>query len=128
MAVDERSRRALFQRLAEVLGHEEASTLMEHLPPVGWGDVATRRDLDALAGATKRDLDVLAERNEFEHQALRKEMDARFEQNRLEHEALEHRLTATFHRELAAQTRTYLFATVGAVISVGGLAVAAARF
>jgi hypothetical protein len=116
MPVDERSRHALFRRLSEVLGDEEASTLMEHLPAVGWADVATKRDLDALA-----------ERNDLEHQALRKEMGARFEQNRLEHEALEHRLTATFHRELAAQTRTFVLATLGSVVSVGGLAVAAAR-
>jgi hypothetical protein len=98
MAVDERSRHALFRRLVEVLGDQEASTLMEHLPPVGWGDVATRRDLDALS-----------------------------ESNRLEHEALEHRLLAAFHREIVAQTRTFYLATIGAVISVGGLAVAAAR-
>jgi hypothetical protein len=84
---------------------------------VGWADVATKRDLDALA-----------ERNRLKHEAFLKDMDARFEQNRLEHEALEHRLMAMFHRELAAQTRRFLLATIGALISVGGLAVAAARF
>jgi hypothetical protein len=48
MALDERSRRALYLRLEEALGADEADTLMEHLPPVGWADVATRRDLDML--------------------------------------------------------------------------------
>ena len=46
MTITDESRFHLHQRLAEVLGQEEASTLMEHLPPVGWADVATRRDLD----------------------------------------------------------------------------------
>lgn len=31
-----------------VLGPEDATTLIERLPPVGWADVATKRDLDAL--------------------------------------------------------------------------------
>ncbi|HZJ26139.1 MAG TPA: hypothetical protein VFF40_03845 [Acidimicrobiia bacterium] len=54
MTIDERTRRELYLRLEAVLGVVEAETLMEHLPPVGWADVATRRDLDAL-------------RNEMEH-------------------------------------------------------------
>jgi hypothetical protein len=30
----------------EVLGHEQATVLMEHLPPTGWGDLARTRDVD----------------------------------------------------------------------------------
>ncbi len=60
MAISEESRYHLYQRLEEVLGVEEAATLMEHLPPVGWADVATKRDLDAFGDATKRDIDALA--------------------------------------------------------------------
>ncbi len=49
MALDERARHELFLRLEQALGPESAETLMELLPPVGWADVATKRDLDALA-------------------------------------------------------------------------------
>jgi hypothetical protein len=46
MGIDERTRHQLFLRLENVLGPEEATTLMEHLPPVGWADVVTKHDLD----------------------------------------------------------------------------------
>jgi len=48
MALDERARHELFLRLEQVRGAGSAETLMELLPPVGWADVATKRDLDAL--------------------------------------------------------------------------------
>jgi len=48
MVVDERSRHELYRRLEEVLGAEAATTLIEHLPPVGWADVATKHDLVGL--------------------------------------------------------------------------------
>jgi hypothetical protein len=59
MAVDEQSRHQLYQRLEVVLGEEATTTLMEHLPPIGWADVATKADLDNLRAATKTDLDNL---------------------------------------------------------------------
>lgn len=46
MALDERSRHELHLRLERSLGPEAAATLMEMLPPTGWADVVTKRDLD----------------------------------------------------------------------------------
>lgn len=46
MAINERSRHGLYLKLEQVLGPDEATTLMEHLPPVGWADVATKHDLE----------------------------------------------------------------------------------
>lgn len=57
MAITDESRFQLHERLQAVLGREEATTLMEHLPPVGWADVATKHDLDQQSILTKRDLD-----------------------------------------------------------------------
>lgn len=48
MTVDDRSRLELHRRLSEVIGAEGADTLMAHLPPVTWQDVATKQDLGVL--------------------------------------------------------------------------------
>jgi hypothetical protein len=48
MAVSEYERTQLFNRFEEHMGTERATTMMNLLPPVGWGDVATRRDLEQL--------------------------------------------------------------------------------
>ncbi|MGH9228811.1 MAG: hypothetical protein ACRD07_08785, partial [Acidimicrobiales bacterium] len=92
MVVDERSRHALYRRLEEVLGPEAATTLIEHLPPVGWADVATRHD---VAGLEQR-------------------MELRFARIEERFNAMDHRLTAVtsdvradFERELRAQTTTF---------------------
>lgn len=46
MAVTEERRHRLYSKFEELIGAEDASTMMELVPPVGWGDVATKRDLD----------------------------------------------------------------------------------
>ncbi len=134
MVLDERARHELFLRLEQALGAVSAATLMEMLPPVGWADVATKRDLDALEQrmelrfvATQRDLGALEQRMELRFDAV----DHRFE-------ALEHKLLAAFRAELlgavtaqtsvfAAQTRTLVLANLGAVLSMAGLAFGAAK-
>ncbi|MGI8425112.1 MAG: hypothetical protein ACR2M4_00625 [Actinomycetota bacterium] len=70
MAVDERSRHALHTKLQKVLGEEEAVTMMELVPPVGWGEVATKRDLDDLR-SDFRDL-----KSDFRE--LRRHIDSQF--------------------------------------------------
>jgi hypothetical protein len=49
MAITEAGRHRMYGRLEAVLGQEDAAMLMEHLPPVGWADVATKRDLEVVA-------------------------------------------------------------------------------
>lgn len=58
MAVNETRRHALGVKAREVLGVDDGETLMELLPPVGWGDVARKSDLEALRLATKSDIEA----------------------------------------------------------------------
>ncbi len=102
MAIDERSRHRLYLRLEEVLGTEEATVLMEHLPPVGWADVATKRDVDL--GLTQ----------------LEERMELRFQ-------ALEYKLMAAFESGLRAQARTFMFFTASFGVSLAGAVIAAAK-
>jgi CRISPR/Cas system type I-B associated protein Csh2 (Cas7 group RAMP superfamily) len=142
MVLDERSRHELYLKLEQVLGPEPAQTLMEHLPPVGWADVATKRDLDQLAALTKRDLDQLEERVDQRFKALEERMGLRFQalEERMElrfqaveeridlrGEALEHKVTAALKGELATQTRTVVFAVLGSVLGSTSLSLLAAR-
>ena len=48
MAVDEARKHRLFNRLEEVLGSEDAATLMEIVPSMDWSTVATKSDLEVL--------------------------------------------------------------------------------
>ena len=78
MVIDERARHVLHKRLEEILGPEEAATLMEHLPPVGWADVATKRDLDQSQAATKRDIEHLQDATKRDLEVLEARISATF--------------------------------------------------
>ncbi len=48
MALNERTRHLVHEEAKRTWKEEAADTLMEMLPPVGWADVATKHDIDAL--------------------------------------------------------------------------------
>ena len=101
MALDERARHELFLRLEQALGPESAETLMELLPPVGWADVATKRDLDALENQLLAGFrgELLAQSN-----AISARIDA-----------------------INGQLQTLIIANLGAVVSVAALAFGIAK-
>jgi len=113
MAVDERSRHELFTQLERVLGVGAATTLLEHLPPSGWSDVATTRDLDQLEL----------------RMGLR--FDARFEAVDARIDAAKQETIAAFRGELVSaittQTRTMIFTMAGAVVSLAAVALSVVR-
>jgi hypothetical protein len=98
MVVDERARHRLYQKLEQVLGSEEATVLMEHLPPMGWGEVATKADLGQLE----------------------QRMSLRLE-------ALEHKLTARFESALRQQTRTFMIFIASFGVSLAGAVIGGAK-
>ena len=60
----EAERFTLHQTLRSLMPEAVADTLMAHLPPAGWSDVARRSDIDELRVATKHDIDLLSVRLE----------------------------------------------------------------
>lgn len=62
MAITEKQRHQLFTTLEQRLGPEEAAVVMELLPPVGWADVATKRDVEQIERQLDRRMDTLERR------------------------------------------------------------------
>jgi hypothetical protein len=98
MPVTEHERHQLFRWFEEHLGSERVATLMSLLPPVGWGDVATHRDVEML----RHDIQEAEQR-----------LDARIE-IKLGH----------LRSELLRTLGTWLFARQAAVIAAVGIIVA----
>lgn len=61
----------LHQTLRGLMPEEVAATLMSHLPPAGWSDVALKSDIEQLRAATKHDLAQLAAATKHQIDELR---------------------------------------------------------
>ena len=108
MTVTEGERYAVHQRLDEMLGTEEANVLMELLPPVGWADVATKRDLENFA-------------NQLRIERLQGEASLRAELNSLGEKLGGE--TASLRTEMAKEFRQLQARMVGTTVSVAAIAV-----
>ncbi len=62
MSISEQERHDVHKWFEEAMGPERAANLMSLLPPVGWADVATKRDLDALEDRLRAHFAVVDER------------------------------------------------------------------
>jgi len=105
--IDEQSRHKLFDKLEKVLGIQDASALMEYLPPVGWADVATKRDLEPLVTKLEFHTEITALRSE-----MKVEMKAEI---------------GGLRSDMASQFRTTLFTMMSLFVTLAALAFAAAR-
>lgn len=74
MSVTEFERHKIFQWYEAAMGSELASIMMNLVPPVGWGEVATRHDLAALATGVRGEMAVLRSELRAEMAGLRGEM------------------------------------------------------
>lgn len=133
MAIDERERHRLFERLDEVLGPEEAATLMGHLPPVGWGDVVRRSDLDGATAALRSDIESLrgdleSLRGDLETSVagLRGELDSAVAVLRSEFRASLHEEIGGVRSDLLSMQRQLVFAIIASQFTAVSLAFAAA--
>ncbi len=130
MVVDERSRHELYRRLEKVLGPEAATTLIEHLPPVGWADVATKHDLAGLEQRLELRFDRIDDRFarvDDRFAVLEQRIDDRFALNEERTNAGVSDLRATLEHELRSQSTTIIFGLVGMVLTMAALAVALVR-
>jgi hypothetical protein len=121
MSVTEYERNQLFVWFEEHMGKERAATMMSLLPPVGWGGVATRRDIDHLAVATKRDLDHLAERLDNKIERVAERLD-----NRIDRVAEQMATKADLH-DLQKTVVTWILTAQATVVAAIGLLLVALR-
>jgi hypothetical protein len=150
MAVEERRRIELFERLTATIGPEATATMFDLFPPPG-DDHVTRRDLQGAEervgvrfAEVDRRFDGMEQRfeeldrrfeqvdrrfDEIDHRfAL---VDQRFDEVDLKLDVLRNELLAAFRGELvtavSGQTRAVIVATATATFGIGGLAITLAQ-
>ncbi len=125
MSPSERERLELYDHLGEVLGTDHAGTLMEMLPPTGWGDVATRGDLGLVGRELRAEMSGLGADLRGEMAELRSDLrgemgelrsDLRGEMGELRSEMATMR--SSFELQIARQTRVIVSTMIGIALTI----------
>ncbi len=117
MAITEENRHGLYGALEEVMGQAHATTLMEHLPPVGWADVATKRDLEALEMRLGSPFEAMDHRFDL--------VEHRFEAMEHRFEVMDHRFEANLHREISGLKSSFIWMLLASQATFAALVLAA---
>lgn len=126
MLVEESRRLALLDRLREVLGEEEARTLIECLPPVRWEQLATKDDVRASEERIRTEMNAQFAGVEGQFAGVEgkfAQVEAGFERVWAEFAAIRGELAE--HRgemalQMARQTRTMVVIMSGFMLTIWG--------
>ena len=91
MTITDKQRTEVHNCLRDLMGQEMADIMMELLPPVGWGEVVRRQDVNGLGVALRAELSETRSDLRREIQAVRHELQAEIQ---------------TFRGELKAEIHT----------------------
>lgn len=134
MAVSEQARRRLHEALEAQLGEEDAATLMGSLPPAGWGDVATKHDLEHLHVLVKKDVEHVYDKTQRDLTALRHELRGELQGGLASVRGEMREMSAALRGEMQAmrgdfqvELRKQFAMLVSTMLAAGGLFLAAAR-
>jgi hypothetical protein len=122
MTVTDETRHALYGRLEEILGHDHATTLMSHLPPVGWADVATKANVDDAVNRLRGTMEVEFEKINTRFEQVEGRFEARFAKIDARFGQLEERIDRRFY-EVRSDCHqlllrwTFAFFTLGATFT-----------
>ncbi len=111
MSVTETRRIELLEAAQQSMGRDVAITLMEMLPPSGWGDVATRQRVDSLERSMSLQFD-----------AIETKYDARFDAVDMRFDSFAAEIRSDLRAgiaEMQASTTRWAVGTIVTMIGVG---------
>ena len=120
MTITDADRHRLYDALVATLGEQEAAILMEHLPPVGWADVATKTDLEHLRAEMNSGFRAAQAAMDTRTETLRAEMAVGFARSDTQIATLQASMEAKFNSQLRWIIGT-IIASYAVMVAIAGL-------